>query len=169
MKKKLYQMSRITMELIKLAGGKFQPEELIGCRYYGKVYEGILQLNGNTCRAVVCNYRFGGAQLIGLVQDENITDKEMDGTIDSLIHFFAMNGKCIKDELGIKRNIYSVILQAAKILAIILAGIMCKRWFQGGYQSGAAIIYLLGCVGLYLLAKASEIFLPAMIDVHIEK
>ena len=90
-------------------------------------------------------------------------------TIDSLIHFFAMNGKCIKDELGIKRNIYSVILQAAKILAIILAGIMCKRWFQGGYQSGAAIIYLLGCVGLYLLAKASEIFLPAMIDVHIEK
>lgn len=107
--------------------------------------------------------------MIGLVQDENITDKEMDGTIDSLIHFFAMNGKCIKDELGIKRNIYSVILQAAKILAIILAGIMCKRWFQGGYQSGAAIIYLLGCVGLYFLAKASEIFLPAMIDVHIEK
>ena len=39
MKKKLYQMSRINMELIKLAGGKFQPEELIGCRYYGKVYE----------------------------------------------------------------------------------------------------------------------------------
>lgn len=43
MKKKLYQMSRINMELIKLAGGKFQPEELIGCRYYGKVYEGILR------------------------------------------------------------------------------------------------------------------------------
>ena len=29
MKKKLYQMSRINMELIKLAGGKFQPEELM--------------------------------------------------------------------------------------------------------------------------------------------
>lgn len=74
--------------------------------------------------------------MIGLVQDENTTDKEMDGTIDSLIHFFAMNGKCIKDELGIKRNIYSVILQAAKILAIILAGIMCKRWFREDTKAG---------------------------------
>ena len=47
-----------------------------------------------------------------------------------------------------------------------VAGIVFKRFLAGNISWQMCIAYLLGCIGLYILSKINEIFLPAMMDVY---
>ena len=79
-----------------------------------------------------------------------------------------MKRRKFQDNQGIRRNIYAVILTLAKLLAIVFAGIVFKRFLTGNISWQMCMVYLLGCIGLYILSKINEIFLPAMMDVYIE-
>lgn len=157
------------MQLIELAGGSFQRENMVKHRYYGNMYEGILNLNSRESKALICEYRFGGSELLGIFPEEN-TEKsdEVADLMSYMSEFLEENRSKIQDSQGIRRNIYVVILTLAKLLAIVFAGIVCKRFLAENISWQMCIVYLLGCIGLYILSKTNEIFLPAMMDVYIE-
>ena len=157
------------MQLVELAGGSFQRENIVKHRYYGNMYEGILNLNSRESEALMCEYRFGGSELLGIFPEEN-TEKpdEIADIMSYMSVFLEENRSRIQDNQGIRRNIYVVILMLAKLLAIVFAGIVCKRFLTGDISGQMCIVYLLGCIGLYILSKINEIFLPAMMDVYIE-
>ena len=138
-------------------------------RYYGNMYEGILNLNSRESKALVCEYRSGGLELLGIFSEEN-TEKpdEVADLMSYMSGFLEKNRNRIQDNQGIRRNIYVVILMLAKLLAIVFAGIVCKRFLTGNISGQMCIVCLLGCIGLYILSKINEIFLPAMMDVYIE-
>ena len=157
------------MQLIELAGGGFQRGHIVKHRYYGNMYEGILNLNFRESKALICEYRFGGSELLGIFSEENT------GKPDEIADIMSYMSEClegnrnrIQDNQGIRRNIYVVILTLAKLLAIVFAGIVCKRFLTGNISWQMCIVYLFGCIGLYILSKINEIFLPAMMDVYIE-
>ena len=168
-RKKLYRTGRVNMQLIELAGGSFQRGHIVKYRYYGNMYEGILNLNSRESKALVCEYRFGGSELLGIFIEEN-TEKpdEVADIMSYMSGFLEENRNRIQDNQGIRRNIYAVILMLAKLLAIEFAGIVCKRFLTGNTSGHMCIVYLLGCAMLYVLTKINEIFLPAMMDVYIE-
>lgn len=155
------------MQLIELAGGSFQRENMVKHRYYGNMYEGILNLNSRESKALVCEYRFDGLELLGIFSEEN-TEKpdEVADIVSYMSEFLEENRSRIQDNQGIRRNIYVVILTLAKLLAIVFAGIVFKRFLAGNISWQMCIAYLLGCIGLYILFKINEIFLPAMMDVY---
>lgn len=155
------------MQLVELAGGSFQRENMVKHRYYGNMYEGILNLNSRESKALVCEYRFGGLELLGIFSEEN-TEKpdEVADIVSYMSEFLEENRSRIQDNQGIRRNIYVVILTLAKLLAIVFAGIVFKRFLAGNISWQMCIAYLLGCIGLYILSKINEIFLPAMMDVY---
>lgn len=157
------------MQLVELAGGSFQRENIVKHRYYGNMYEGILNLNSRESKALICEYRFGGSELLGIFPEEN-TEKsdEVADLMSYMSEFLEENRSKIQDSQGIRRNIYVVILTLAKLLAIVFAGIVCKRFLAENISWQMCIVYLLGCIGLYILSKTNEIFLPAMMDVYIE-
>lgn len=157
------------MQLVELAGGSFQRENIVKHRYYGNMYEGILNLNSRENKALICEYRFGGSELLGIFPEEN-TEKsdEVADLMSYMSEFLEENRSKIQDSQGIRRNIYVVILTLAKLLAIVFAGIVCKRFLAENISWQMCIVYLLGCIGLYILSKTNEIFLPAMMDVYIE-
>ena len=157
------------MQLVELAGGSFQRENIVKHRYYGNMYEGILNLNSRESKALICEYRFGGSELLGIFPEEN-TEKsdEVADLMSYMSEFLEENRSKIQDSQGIRRNIYVVILTLAKLLAIVFAGIVCKRFLAENISWQMCIVYLLGCMGLYILSKINEIFLPAMMDVYIE-
>ena len=168
-RKKLYRTGRINMQLIELAGGSFRRGYIVKHRYYGNVYEGILNLNSRESKALICEYRFGGSELLGIFSEEN-TEKpdEVADIMSYMSELLGKNRSSIQDSQGIRRNIYVVILMLAKLLAIAFAGIVCKRFLTENISWQMCIVYLLGCIGLYILVKINEIFLPAMMDVYIE-
>ena len=155
------------MQLVELAGGSFQRENIVKHRYYGNMYEGILNLNSRESKALICEYRFGGSELLGIFPEEN-TEKsdEVADLMSYMSEFLEENRSKIQDSQGIRRNIYVVILTLAKLLAIVFAGIVCKRFLAENISWQMCIAYLLGCIGLYILSKINEIFLPAMMDVY---
>ena len=157
------------MQLVELAGGSFQRENIVKHRYYGNMYEGILNLNSRESKALICEYRFGGSELLGIFPEEN-TEKsdEVADLMSYMSEFLEENRSKIQDSQGIRRNIYVVILTLAKLLAIVFAGIVCKRFLAENISWQMCIVYLLWCIGLYILSKTNEIFLPAMMDVYIE-
>ena len=157
------------MQLVELAGASFQRENIVKHRYYGNMYEGILNLNSRESKALICEYRFGGSELLGIFPEEN-TEKsdEVADLMSYMSEFLEENRSKIQDSQGIRRNIYVVILTLAKLLAIVFAGIVCKRFLAENISWQMCIVYLLGCIGLYILSKTNEIFLPAMMDVYIE-
>ena len=138
-------------------------------KYYGNIYEGILRLNSRESKTLVCDYCFGGSELHGILPEEN-TEKpdEVADIMSYMSEFLEENRSRIQDNQGIRRNIYVVILMLAKLLAIVFAGIVSKRFLIGNISGQMCIVYLLGCIGLYILSKINEIFLPAMMDVYIE-
>lgn len=155
------------MQLIELAGASFQRGHIVKYRYYGNMYEGILNLNSRESEALMCEYRFGGSELLGIFIEEN-TEKP-DEVVDIMSYmsgFLEENRNRIQDNQGVKRNIYVAILTLAKLLAIVFAGIVFKRFLIGNISGQMCIVYLLGCSGLYIFAKINEIFLPAMMDVY---
>ena len=168
-RKKLYRTGRINMQLIELAGGSFRRENMVKHKYYGNIYEGILRLNSRESKTLVCDYCFGGSELLGILPEEN-TEKpdEVADIMSYMSEFLEENRSRIQDNQGIRRNIYVVILMLAKLLAIVFAGIVSKRFLIGNISGQMCIVYLLGCMGLYILSKTNEIFLPAMMDVYIE-
>lgn len=168
-RKKVYRTGRINMQLIELAGGSFRRENMVKHKYYGNIYAGILRLNSRESKILVCEYRFGGSELLGIFPEEN-TEKpdEIADIMSYMSVFLEENRSRIQDNQGIRRNIYVVILMLAKLLAIVFAGIVCKRFLTGNISGQMCIVYLLGCIGLYILSKINEIFLPAMMDVYIE-
>lgn len=168
-RKKLYRTGRINMQLIELAGGGFCRENMVKHKYYGNIYAGILRLNSRESEALMCEYRFGGSELLGIFPEEN-TEKpdEVADIMSYLSEFLEKNRSSIQDSQGIRRNIYVVILMLVKLLAIAFAGIVCKRFLTENISWQMCIVYLLGCIGLYILVKINEIFLPAMMDVYIE-
>lgn len=168
-RKKLYRTGRINMQLIELAGGSFRRENMVKHKYYGNIYEGILRLNSRESKTLVCDYCFGGSELLGILPEEN-TEKpdEVADIMSYMSEFLEENRSRIQDNQGIRRNIYVVILMLAKLLAIVFAGIVSKRFLIGNISGQMCIVYLLGCMGLYILSKINEIFLPAMMDVYIE-
>ena len=168
-RKKLYRTGRINMQLIELAGGSFRRENMVKHKYYGNIYKGILRLNYRESKTLVCDYCFGGSELLGIFPEEN-TEKpdEVADIMSYMSEFLGKNRSSIQDSQGIRRNIYVVILMLAKLLAIALAGIVCKRFLTENISWQMCIVYLLGCIGLYILVKINEIFLPAMMDVYIE-
>ena len=155
------------MQLIELAGGSFQRGHIVKYRYYGNMYEGILNLNSRESEALMCEYRFGGSELLGIFIEENTEkpDKVTD-IMSYMSEFLEENRSKIQDNQGIRRNIYVVILALEKLLAIVFAGIVCKRFWAGNVSWQMCMVYLLGCIGLYILSKINEIFLPAMMDVY---
>ena len=155
------------MQLIELAGGSFQRGHIVKYRYYGNMYEGILNLNSRESKALVYEYRFDGSELLGIFPGEN-TEKpdEVADIVSYMSEFLEENRSRIQDNQGIRRNIYVVILTLAKLLAIVFAGIVFKRFLAGNISWQMCIAYLLGCIGLYILSKINEIFLPAMMDVY---
>ena len=157
------------MQLIELAGGSFCRGNMVKHKYYGNIYEGILNLNSRENKALICEYRFGGSELLGIFPEEN-TEKsdEVADLMSYMSEFLEENRSKIQDSQGIRRNIYVVILTLAKLLAIVFAGIVCKRFLAENISWQMCIVYLLGCIGLYILSKTNEIFLPAMMDVYIE-
>lgn len=157
------------MQLIELAGGSFQRENIVKRRYYGNMYEGTLNLNARESKTLVCEYRFGGLELLGIFSEEN-TEKpdEVADFMSYMSGFLEENRSRIQDNQGIRRNIYVVILMLAKLLAIAFAGIVCKRFLTENISWQMCIVYLLGCIGLYILVKINEIFLPAMMDVYFD-
>lgn len=157
------------MQLIELAGGSFRRENMVKHKYYGNIYEGILRLNSRESKTLVCDYCFGGSELLGILPEEN-TEKpdEVADIMSYMSEFLEENRSRIQDNQGIRRNIYVVILMLAKLLAIVFAGIVSKRFLIGNISGQMCIVYLLGCIGLYILSKINEIFLPAMMDVYIE-
>lgn len=168
-RKKLYRTGRINMQLIELAGGSFRRENMVKHKYYGNIYEGILNLNSRESEALMCEYRFGGAELLGIFPEEDVKNSdEVADLMSYMSEFLKENRSKIQDSQGIRRNIYVVILILAKLLAIVFAGIVCKRFLTGNISGQMCIVYLLGCIGLYILSKINEIFLPAMMDVYIE-
>ena len=166
-RKKLYRTGRVNMQLIELAGCSFQPENMVKHRYYGNMYEGILNLNSRESEALMCEYRFGGSELLGIFIEEN-TEKpdEVADIMSYMSGFLEENRNRIQDNQGVKRNIYVAILTMAKLLAIVFAGIVCKRFLTENISWQMCIAYLFGCIGLYILSKINEIFLPAMMDVY---
>lgn len=157
------------MQLIELAGGSFQRENIVKHRYYGNMYEGILNLNSRESEALVCEYRFGGSELLGIFSEENMEmPDEVADIMSYMSEFLEENRNRIQDNRGIKRNIYVAILTLAKLLAIVFTGIVCKRFLAGNISWQMCMVYLLGCIGLYILSKINEIFLPTMMDVYIE-
>ena len=155
------------MQLIELAGGSFQRGHIVKYRYYGNMYEGILNLNSRESEALMCEYRFGGSELLGIFIEENTEkpDKVTD-IMSYMSEFLEENRSKIQDNQGIRRNIYVVILMLVKLLAIAFAGIVCKRFLTENISWQMCIVYLLGCICLYILVKINEIFLPAMMDVY---
>ena len=155
------------MQLIELAGGSFRRENMVKHKYYGNIYEGILRLNSRESKTLVCDYCFGGSELLGILPEEN-TEKpdEVADIMSYMREFLEENRSKIQDNQGIRRNIYVVILMLAKLLAIAFAGIVCKRFLEGNISWKMSIVYLLGCAVLYVLTKINEIFLPAMMDVY---
>lgn len=155
------------MQLIELAGGGFCRGNMVKHKYYGNIYEGILNLNSRESKALICEYRFGGAEMLGIFSEEN-TEKpdEVADIVSYMSEFLEENRSRIQDNQGIRRNIYVVILTLAKLLAIVFAGIVFKRFLAGNISWQMCIAYLLGCIGLYILSKINEIFLPAMMDVY---
>ena len=168
-RKKLYRTGRINMQLIELAGGSFRRGHIVKHRYYGNVYEGILNLNSRESKALICEYRFGGVELIGIYPEKDAEKPdEVADLMSYMSGFLEENRSRIQDNQGIRRNIYVVILMLVKLLAIAFAGIVCKRFLTENISWQMCIVYLLGCIGLYILVKINEIFLPAMMDVYIE-
>lgn len=157
------------MQLIELAGGGFCRGNMVKHKYYGNIYEGILNLNSRESKTLVCEYHFGGAEMLGIFSEEN-TEKpdEVADFMSYMSGFLEENRSRIQDNQGIRRNIYVAILTLAKLLAIVFAGIVCKRFWAGNVSWQMCMVYLLGCIGLYILSKINEIFLPAMMDVYIE-
>lgn len=155
------------MQLIELAGGSFRRGNMVKHRYYGNMYKGTLNLNARESKALICEYRFGGSELLGIFPEEN-TEKpdEVADIMSYMREFLEENRNRIQDNQGIRRNIYVVILTLAKLLAIVFAGIVCKRFLEGNISWKMSIVYLLGCAVLYVLTKINEIFLPAMMDVY---
>ena len=155
------------MQLIELAGGGFCRGNMVKHKYYGNIYEGILNLNSRESKALICEYRFGGAEMLGIFSEEN-TEKpdEVADIVSYMSEFLEENSSRIQDNQGIRRNIYVVMLTLAKLLAIVFAGIVFKRFLAGNISWQMCIAYLLGCIGLYILSKINEIFLPAMMDVY---
>ena len=155
------------MQLIELAGGSFQRGHIVKYRYYGNMYEGILNLNSRESEALMCEYRFGGSELLGIFIEDNTEkpDKVTD-IMSYMSEFLEENRSKIQDNQGIRRNIYVVILALEKLLAIVFAGIVCKRFLTGNISGQMCIVYLLGCAVLYVLTKINEILLPAMMDVY---
>ena len=168
-RRKLYRTGKINMQLIELAGGSFQRGHIVKYRYYGNMYEGILNLNSRESEALMCEYRFGGSELLGIFIEENTEkpDKVTD-IMSYMSEFLEENRSKIQDNQGIRRNIYVVILALEKLLAIVFAGIVCKRFLTENISWQMCIVYLLGCIGLYILVKINEIFLPAMMDVYFD-
>ena len=157
------------MQLIELAGGGFRRGHIVKHRYYGNMYEGILNLNYRESKALICEYRFGGSELLGIFIEEN-TEKpdEVADIMSYMSGFLEENRNRIQDNQGVKRNIYVAILTLAKLLTIVFAGIVFKRFLIGNISGQMCIVYLFGCIGLYILSKINETFLPAMMDVYIE-
>ncbi len=166
-RKKLYRTGRVNMQLIELAGGGFRRGNMVKHKYYGNIYEGILNLNSRESKALICEYRFGGAEMLGIFSEEN-TEKpdEVADFMSYMSGFLEENRSRIQDNQGIRRNIYVAILTLVKLLAIVFAGIVFKRFLAGNISWQMCIAYLLGCIGLYILSKINEIFLPAMMDVY---
>ena len=155
------------MQLIELAGGSFCRENMVKHKYYGNIYEGILNLNSRESKALICEYRFGGSELLGIFLEEDAEKPdEVADLMSYMSGFLEENRSRIQDNQGIRRNIYVVILTLAKLLAIVFAGIVFKRFLAGNISWQMCIAYLLGCIGLYILSKINEIFLPAMMDVY---
>ena len=155
------------MQLIELAGGSFHRKNMMKHKYYGNIYEGILNLNARESKALVCEYRFGGSELLGIFPEEDVKNPDEVADLMSYMRgFLEENRSRIQDNQGIRRNIYVVILMLAKLLAIIFTGIVFKRFLTGNISWQMCIAYLLGCIGLYILSKINEIFLPAMMDVY---
>lgn len=166
-RKKLYRTGRINMQLIELAGGSFRRGHIVKHRYYGNVYEGILNLNSRESKALICEYRFGGVELIGIYPEKDAEKPDEVADIMSYMSEFLEESRSrIQDNQGVKRNIYVAILTLAKLLAIVFAGIVFKRFLTGNISGQMCIVYLLGCAMLYVLTKINEIFLPAMMDVY---
>ena len=105
--------------------------------------------------------------MLGIFSEEN-TEKpdEVADIVSYMSEFLEEYRSRIQDNQGIRRNIYVVILTLAKLLAIVFAGIVFKRFLAGNISWQMCIAYLLGCIGLYILSKINEIFLPAMMDVY---
>ena len=157
------------MQLVELAGGSFQRENIVKRRYYGNMYEGILNLNSRESKALICEYRFGGSELLGIFLEEDAEKPdEVADLMSYMSGFLEENRSRIQDNQGIRRNIYVVILMLAKLLAIVFAGIVCKRFLAENISWQMCMVYLLGCSGLYILSKINEIFLPAMMDVYFD-
>ena len=168
-RKKLYRTGKINMQLIELAGGSFRRENMVKHKYYGNIYEGVLRLNSRESKALICEYRFGGSELLGIFPEEDAEKPDEVADIMSYMReVLEENRSKIQDNQGIRRNIYVVILMLAKLLAIAFAGIVCKRFLTENISWQMCIVYLLGCIGLYILVKINEIFLPAMMDVYFD-
>ena len=155
------------MQLIELAGGSFRRGNMVKHRYYGNMYEGTLNLNARESKALICEYRFGGSELLGIFPEGEAEKADEVADIMSYMNeFLEENRSRIQDKQGIRRNIYVVILTLVKLLAIVFAGIVCKRFLAENISGQMCIVYLLGCAVLYVLTKINEIFLPAMMDVY---
>ena len=101
--------------------------------------------------------------MLGIFPEEDTEKPDEVADIMSYMRaFLEENRSKIQDNQGIRRNIYVVILMLAKLLAIVFAGIVCKRFLTENISWKMSIVYLLGCAVLYVLTKINEIFLPAM-------
>ena len=105
-RKKVYRTGRINMQLIELAGGSFRRENMVKHKYYGNIYAGILRLNSRESKILVCEYRFGGSELLGIFPEEN-TEKpdEIADIMSYMSVFLEENRSRIQDNQGIRRNI----------------------------------------------------------------
>lgn len=155
------------MQLVELAGGSFQRENIVKRRYYGNMYEGILNLNSRESKALICEYRFGGSELLGIFPEEN-TEKpdEIADIMSYMSEFLEENRNRIQDNQGIKKKYLCCYFDVCKAIGNRICGIVCKRFLAGNISGQMCIVYLLGCIGLYILVKMNEIFLPAMMDVY---
>ena len=120
----------------------FLPRNMVKHKYYGNIYEGILNLNSRESKTLVCEYHFGGAEMLGIFSEEN-TEKpdEVADFMSYMSGFLEENRSRIQDNQGIRRNIYVAILTLAKLLAIVFAGIVCKRFWAGNVSWQMCMVY----------------------------
>ncbi len=92
--------------------------------------------------------------MLGIFSEEN-TEKpdEVADIMSYMSGFLEENRSRIQDNQGIRRNIYVAILTLAKLLAIVFAGIVRKRFWAGNVSWQMCMVYLLGCIGLYICPR----------------
>ena len=64
------------MQLIELAGGSFRRGNMVKHKYYGDIYEGTLRLNSRESKALMCEYCFGGLELLGIFPEEDMKNPD---------------------------------------------------------------------------------------------